>query len=85
MQRRKVYLMIQDVEGVADEDAGIEWGVDWGLAEGEELPEDVQDLTPAQYTVWRFIKVMQGLGNEPEKEKTAEQARDRPSGILVPR
>lgn len=84
MQKRRAYLMIQDVEGAEDE-ASIEWGVDWGLTEGEELPEDVEELSEAQYAIWKFLKVLQGLGNEPEKTKTMEEAGQRPSGILVSR
>lgn len=74
--------MVKDV-GV-EGDLAIEWGVDWGLAEGEELPEDVEGMTEAQYTVWRFLKVLQGVMDPEAKQETVKQAQDRPSGIYVP-
>ena len=80
MAVKTVYLMIRDIEG----QVGVDWGVDWGLDEGEELPEDVEELSDAQYTVWRVIKAIEGIGDDEYREKLAEQAKDKPSGLLVP-
>lgn len=82
--QRCVYLMVRDID-VDGEQEGVEWGVDWGLAEGETLPADVEDLTNAQYAVWRFIKVLQGLGNDEAKAELKQQVAEKPSGIIVPR
>lgn len=79
-EARTTYLMVRDIEG----QSAIEWGVDWGLNEGEELPEDVEDLTEAQYTVWKVIAVLQHLGDDQFADYIKQQERDKPSGILVP-
>jgi hypothetical protein len=63
---------------------GIDWGVDWGLAEGEELPENVEDMTMAQYTLWQFITVLRTLGNERHKEAVEAEKEEGVSGLLVP-
>lgn len=82
--QRRVHLMVRDIDASGD-DAGVEWGVDWGLAEGEELPEDVEDLTMAQYTVWCFLRVLQGVGDEEAQAELKQQVTQRPSGLMMPR
>jgi hypothetical protein len=74
------YLMVKDVEG---QDA-LEFGADFGLAEGEILPEDVEELTEAQYTVYKFLTVLRGTFDEDAKAAIEEQATDKPSGLIVP-
>jgi hypothetical protein len=79
MKDRKCYLMIRDVPG------GLEFGVSYGLDEGEELPEDVEELTEAQYTTYKFLKVLQGTHDSDKKAEMEAQAREKPSGLVVPK
>jgi len=81
MAIKTCYVMVRDVEG---QEVGLEWGVDYGLAEGEELPEDVEDLTEAQFTVYRFVRALQGVFDEMSKEDLAKELKDKPSGLIVP-
>jgi hypothetical protein len=73
--------MIQDTEG---QGAGIEWGADFGLADGEALPEDVEELTEAQYTLWKFVSVLQGINDENRTADLKKAVSERPTGLLVP-
>lgn len=75
-----VYLMVKDIDG----QIGIDWGVDWGLAEGEELPHDVEELSDAQYTVWQCIRAIRGVGDEGYLEELKRHQADKPSGLYVP-
>ena len=78
---RTVYLMVRDVPGQEDE-ASLEWGVDFNLDEGEELPEDVEKLSNAQYTIFQFMQTLKGTF----EEAGAEVIRgDAPSGFAVPK
>lgn len=77
-KERTCYLMVKDVPG------GLEYGVEYDLDEGEELPEDVEDLTEAQYTMYMFIKTLEGTFDKEAKERIEKQAQDKPSGIVVP-
>ena len=72
--------MVKDVEG---QDA-LEYGADFGLPEGELLPEDVEDLTEAQYTVYKFLTILRSTFEEEAREALKEQAKDKPSGIVLP-
>jgi hypothetical protein len=72
--------MVKDVEG---QDA-LEYGADFGLAEGEILPEDVEDLTEAQYTVYKFLTILRSTFEDEAKAALESQAKDKPSGIIVP-
>ena len=74
--------MVRDVEG---QEVALEWGADYGLAEDETLPEDVEELTEAQYTVYRFVRALQGVFDEMSKEDLAKELKDKPSGIIVPK
>lgn len=73
--------MIKDVEG---QEVGLEWGVDYGLAEGEELPTDHEELSEAQFTIYMFTRTLQGVFSELSKEDLAREITERPSGIIVP-
>ena len=78
---RTVYLMVSDAPGQEDE-ASLEWGVDFDLDEGEELPEDVEKLSNAQYTIFQFMQTLKGTF----EEAGAEVIRgDAPSGFAVPK
>lgn len=72
--------MVRDVEGQADE-AALEWGVDYGLKEGEELPKDIEDLTEAQYSVYMMIRALKGTFEEISME---EMRGEKGSGLIVP-
>lgn len=78
--KRRAYLMVVD----ADDGSGIEFGVDWGLDEGEELPEDIEDLSRAQYTVWQIVRALKGIGDEAFAEETQRMSKERPTGIMMP-
>jgi hypothetical protein len=72
--------MVKDVEG---QDA-LEYGADFGLAEGEVLPEDVEELTEAQYTVYKFLTILRSTFEDEARAALKESAKDKPSGIVVP-
>lgn len=72
--------MIRDVPG-QDHEAALEWGVDFGLEEGEELPEDHELLTEAQYTVHMMMQTLSGTFKQLEAE---EIMGDKGSGLVLP-
>lgn len=74
----RVYLMIEDLG--TDEDAGITWSVDWGLAEGESLPEKVEDMTDSQYAAWQFVAVLRGMERGQEEQQVIAPS----SKLIVP-
>lgn len=77
---RTCYLMIRDVPGQEGE-AALEWGVDFGLKEGEELPTDHEELTEAQYTVYMMMQTLKGTFEELQaKELKGEKG----SGLIIP-
>ena len=78
----RVHLMIEDFQ--ADGKEGIDWGVDWGLKDGEELPEDPEDMTLAQYTIWKFITVLRGMADESIKTAVKKEVGKKKPGLLVP-
>lgn len=75
--------MIEDLEG----QEGVQWAVEWDLAEGEELPKDVEDLSMAQYTIWKFLAVLNGFVDDDEKamELLRTSIKEEPSRVLVPK
>ena len=75
------FLMVRDIPA-GEGEAGLEWGVDYGLGDGEELPEDVEDLSEAQYTVFRFVQTLRGTF---ESIGAKEIKGDKPSGLIVPK
>ena len=77
---RTCYLMVKDVPGQEDE-AALEFGIDLGLEEGEKLPEDVEELTEAQFTVFKMLKILRGTFEEAE---AASLKGDKGSGLIVP-
>jgi hypothetical protein len=72
--------MVKDVPGQED-DAALEWGVDFGLEEGEELPTDHEELTEAQYTIYMMMKTLGGTFDELDIE---QMRGDKGSGVIVP-
>ena len=72
--------MVRDVPGQEDE-AALEWGVDLGLEEGEELPKDVEQLSEAQFTVYQMMRTLGGTF----AELSAEEIKgEKGSGLIVP-
>lgn len=72
--------MVRDVPGQEDE-AALEWGVDLGLEEGEELPKDVEQLSEAQFTVYQMMRTLGGTF----EELSAEDIKgEKGSGLIVP-
>jgi hypothetical protein len=78
MSDKTCYLMVKDTPG------GLEYGVDFDLEEGELLPADIEELTEAQYTVYKFLTVLQGTFDEDKKTATEMEAKTSPTGLLVP-
>ena len=78
---RTCYLMVRDAPGQEDE-ASLEWGVEWDLDEGEELPEDHEKLTDAQFTIFQLMQTLKGTFEEAGAEVIVGDA---PSGFAVPK
>jgi hypothetical protein len=74
--------MVKDVPGQEDE-AALEFGIDLGLEEGEELVEDHEQLTEAQYTVFQMMQTLKGTFEENDG-KVEEIMGDKGSGLIVP-
>jgi hypothetical protein len=72
--------MVRDVEGQEDE-AALEWGVDFDLKEDETLPEDHESLSEAQYTVYMMMQTLKGTFAEAE---VSEIVGEKGSGLIVP-
>lgn len=81
MTDRTCYIMVRDVPGQGEEVAALEWGVDFGLAEGEELPADVEELTEAQYTVYMMMQTLKGTFEDSEVN---EIRGEKGSGVVLP-
>lgn len=79
-KNRVCYLMIKDVPGQESE-AALEWGVDFGLEEGEELPKDHEELTEAQYTAFMMMKTLQGTFADAE---VGHIMGEKGTGLIVP-
>jgi len=73
--------MVRDIEGQGDEEAALEWGVEFDLDEGETLPDDVEDLTEAQYAIFKFMKTLQGVFEDAEVGSIRGET---PSRLIVP-
>lgn len=73
--------MVRDAPGQEDE-ASLEWGVEWDLDEGEELPEDHEKLTDAQFTIFQLMQTLKGTFEEAGAEVIVGDA---PSGFAVPK
>ncbi len=74
--------MVRDIPGQGDDKTALEWGVDWDLDEGEELPEDHEALSDAQFTIFQFMQTLKGTFEEAGAEVIRSDA---PSGIVVPK
>jgi transcription antitermination factor NusG len=73
--------MVRDIPGQGDEEAALEWGVDFNLAEGEELPEDHEELTEAQFTVFQMVQILKGTFQDAE---VGEIRGEKGSGLVLP-
>jgi hypothetical protein len=72
--------MIRDVPGQEDE-AAVEFGVSYGLEEGETLPTDVEELTEAQYSVFCMMQTLKGTLEDAKPQDIKGEAG---SGLIVP-
>ena len=72
--------MVRDVPGQEFE-AAVEWGVEWDLDEGEELPEDHESLTEAQYTIFMMMQTLQGTFKDAE---VGHIMGEKGTGLVVP-
>ena len=72
--------MVRDVPGQEDE-AALEWGVDFGLEDGEQLPTDVEMLTEAQYTIFMMVQTLKGTFDE---IAIPDLRGEKGSGLIVP-
>lgn len=73
--------MVRDIPGQNDEEAALEWGVDFNLDDDESLPEDVEGLTEAQYAIFQFMQILKGTF---EDSNVNEIRGDKGSGLVVP-
>lgn len=72
--------MVKDAPGQESE-AALEWGLDLGLEEGEEMPTDVEDLTEAQYTIYMMFKTLNGTFDD---ASVGEIRGEKGSGLIIP-
>lgn len=72
--------MVRDVPAPEGE-AALEWGVDFDLEDGEELPEDHEQLTEAQYTVFMMMQTLKGTFADAE---VGHIMGEQGSGVIVP-
>lgn len=70
----KCYLMLEDGAN------GLAFGAHWGC-DPKDLPEDVNELTEAQYTLHRFMAVLRGMSDLGEALANQREAK---SKIIVP-
>lgn len=80
MKNRTCYLMVKDLSAEEGE-AALEWGVSYGLEEGEELPTDVEELTEAQFTVFQMLQMLKGVFDDAE---VGHIMGEKPTGLIVP-
>ena len=73
--------MVKDVPGQGEEEAALEWGINYDLEEGEELPKDVEELTEAQYTVFMMVQTLKGTFEDSEVN---EIRGEKGTGLIVP-
>lgn len=71
----KCYLMISDT------DEGIEYALNLDVPEGEELPQTVEDMTPAQEAIWNFYSVLVGMF---DPDKKAAMQREVMTKVVIP-
>ena len=74
----KCYVMIEDAPG------GLIYGADFGLEEGEELPEDVEELTEAQFTAHCFMATLRGTLDDQVMDSHKAEVKEGKPGLLVP-
>lgn len=72
--------MVRDIPG-QEVEAALEWGVEFDLEEGEELPKDVEDLTEAQYTIFQMMRTLEGTFADAEVEIIRGE---KGSGLVLP-
>jgi len=80
-KNRTCYLMVRDVPGQDDEEAAVEWGVDFNLEDGEELPTDHEDLTESQYTIFMMMQTLKGTFDDAQ---VGEIRGEKSSGLILP-
>jgi hypothetical protein len=68
----KCYLMIEDSI------SGLTFAADFGVPS---LPENVSDLTEAQYATHQFLTVLRGMASPAKRAETEAEAR---SQVLLP-
>ena len=78
---RKCYLMIEDIEGSTDQDVQFQFAFLLGLDEGEEPPQTVDDMSPAQEATWNMFNVLQGVVDQQKRQAMAAEVN---SQLLVP-
>lgn len=81
MEAKVCYLMVRDIEA-GDDETALEWGVDFGLEEGEKLPEDHEELSEAQFVIFQMMQTLKGTF---EESGAKIMKGDAPSGLMVPK
>lgn len=81
MKPRTCYIMIKDVPGQEEGVAALEWGIDLNFHEGEEMPDDIEELTEAQYAVWQMVQTLKGVFADAEIDDIRGE---KGSGVVIP-
>lgn len=78
---RRCYVMIEDIPGSTDVDVQYQYAADYGLGAGEELPESVNDLSPAQEAAFLVINGLRSVTDAKHKQAMRTEIN---SQIVVP-
>lgn len=76
----KCYLMIEDVDDGTDE-GQVQFAMNMGMADSNEMPATVDDMTPAQEAVWNFYNVLVGMFNRQHKVAMQREVQE---GVVMP-
>ncbi len=83
----KCYLLIEDLDVQGEGMVDFQHAADFGMPEGEVLPDNVEALTPAQYCLFQFVTILRGMGNDELRESQAAESKSQillPNGAVVP-
>lgn len=76
----RCYLMVEDIENSEGEAVEFSYAVDFGVPH-EDLPADVNDMTPAQEMIWNFYNITRAAHDDQHR---ADMQREVRSQIVMP-
>jgi hypothetical protein len=76
----RCYLMIEDIETEDGDAVQFQYAADFGIPH-EDLPERVEDMTPAQEMIWSFYNIARAAHDDQHR---AEMQREVRSQIVMP-